>query len=86
MMHAAMHTLAAGGQLDPTGLATWLRSFFGPLFLVVVSIIAIFFLFTREITRFVQFLILAIAIAVIFYVPSIIEVTAKTVAKAFGIS
>lgn len=55
------------------------------LFLVVVSVVALFFLFTREITRFVQFLILAVAIGVIFYVPNIIEVTAKAIAGALGI-
>lgn len=81
-----LHQVLAADQLDPSGLASWLRDFFGPLFLVVVSIVAIFFLFTREITRFVQFVILAIAIGVIFYVPNIIETTAKAIAKALGVS
>ena len=71
--------------LDTGSLAKWLRDIFGPLFLVVVSIVAIFFLFTREITRFVQFIILAIGIGVIFYVPNIIETTAKAIATALGI-
>lgn len=71
--------------IDSAGLANFLRAFFAPLFLVVVSVVALFFLFTREITRFVQFLILAIAIGVIFYVPNIIEVTAKAIAGALGI-
>ncbi|MFC5165171.1 hypothetical protein ACFPOI_41000 [Nonomuraea angiospora] len=70
---------------DTGGLANFLRGFFAPLFLVVVSVVALFFLFTREITRFVQFLILAVAIGVIFYVPNIIEVTAKAIAGALGI-
>ncbi|WP_246267446.1 hypothetical protein [Nonomuraea typhae] len=70
---------------DTSGLANFLRGFFAPLFLVVVSVVALFFLFTREITRFVQFLILAVAIGVIFYVPNIIEVTAKAIAGALGI-
>lgn len=83
MLH---HIIAASGGLDPTGLADWLRKFFGPLFLVVVSIVAIFFLFTREITRFVQFIVLAIAIGIIFYVPNIIETTARAIAKALGVS
>ena len=39
----------------------------GPLFLGIVGIVALFFLFTREIIRFVQFVVLAVAIAVIFY-------------------
>jgi hypothetical protein len=71
--------------VDTQGLADFLRGFFGPLFLVVVSIVAIFFLFTREITRFVQFIILAIGIGIIFYVPNIIEVTARAIAGALGI-
>lgn len=84
-MQAANDLAASGGGLNPNGFATWLRHFFGPLFLVIVGIVALFFLFTREITRFVQFIILAIAIAVIFYVPNIIEVTARTIAKALGV-
>jgi hypothetical protein len=72
--------------VNTEGLANFLRAFFAPLFLVVVSVVALFFLFTREITRFVQFLILAVAIGVIFYVPNIIEVTAKAIAGALGIT
>ncbi|MBG0826180.1 hypothetical protein HS041_00070 [Planomonospora sp. ID67723] len=72
--------------VNTEGLADFLRRFFAPLFLVIVSVVALFFLFTREITRFVQFIILAIAIGVIFYVPNIIEVTAKAIAGALGIT
>ncbi|MGH3380583.1 MAG: hypothetical protein ACRDP6_38190 [Actinoallomurus sp.] len=77
---------APANGLNTDDLAKWLRQIFGPLFLVIVSIVAIFFLFTREITRFVQFIILAIGIGVIFYVPNIIETTAKAIAKALGVS
>ncbi|AFR07642.1 MULTISPECIES: hypothetical protein [Nocardiopsis] len=70
---------------DTGGLADFLRGFFGPLFLVIVSIVAIFFLFTREITRFAQFLILAIFIGIVFYVPGIIEVIAVALARAMGV-
>lgn len=77
--------LAAPDDLRTDQLADWLRGIFGPLFLVIVSIVAIFFLFTREITRFVQFILLAIGIGVIFYVPNVIEVTAKAIAKALGV-
>ena len=76
----------AANEINTDDLATWLRQIFGPLFLVIVSIVAIFFLFTREITRFVQFIVLAIGIGVIFYVPNIIETTAKAIAKALGVS
>ncbi|MFC9972730.1 hypothetical protein ACFVH6_17755 [Spirillospora sp. NPDC127200] len=72
-------------ELKTDQLADWLRQIFGPLFLVIVSIVAIFFLFTREITRFVQFIVLAIGIGVVFYVPNIIETTARAIAKALGV-
>ncbi|TDC72655.1 hypothetical protein [Actinomadura sp. 7K507] len=76
---------APGDELKTDQLADWLRQIFGPLFLVIVSIVAIFFLFTREITRFVQFILLAIGIGVVFYVPNIIETTAKAIATALGV-
>lgn len=76
---------APGDELKTDQLADWLRQIFGPLFLVIVSIVAIFFLFTREITRFVQFIVLAIGIGVVFYVPNIIETTAKAIATALGV-
>ncbi|GAA2075421.1 hypothetical protein [Actinomadura alba] len=82
---ASDQLLAAPDDLKTDALADWLRQIFGPLFLVIVSIVAIFFLFTREITRFVQFIVLAIGIGVIFYVPNIIETTARAIAKALGV-
>lgn len=70
---------------DTQGLADWLRAIFGPLFLVIVGIVALFFLFTREITRFVQFVVLALAIAVIFYYPDFLVTVAEGVASALGV-
>jgi hypothetical protein len=71
--------------LSTTGLVTYLQSLFGPLFLGIVGIVAIFFLFTREIIRFVQFIVLAIAIAVVFYTPSIVQTIASGIANALGV-
>jgi len=91
MLHHMMASIpfevlaAPNDELKTDQLADWLRQIFGPLFLVIVSIVAIFFLFTREITRFVQFIVLAIGIGVVFYVPNIIETTAKAIAKALGV-
>jgi hypothetical protein len=76
---------SAGTEPNTANLADWLRDIFGPIFLVIVSIVAIFFLFTREITRFVQFVCLAIAVAVIFYFPGIIELVAGGIAQALGV-
>nr|WP_067455754.1 hypothetical protein [Actinomadura macra] len=83
--HEILAAPAENDELQTDQLADWLRQIFGPLFLVIVSIVAIFFLFTREITRFVQFIVLAIGIGVVFYVPNIIETTAKAIAKALGV-
>jgi hypothetical protein len=71
--------------LSTSNLVSYLQGLFGPLFLGIVGIVAIFFLFTREITRFVQFVVLAIAIAVIFYTPGIIQTLAKGIASALGV-
>ena len=71
--------------LSTTGLVTYLQGLFGPLVLGIVGIVAIFFLFTREITRFVQFLVLAVAIAVIFYTPDIVRTLATGIANALGV-
>lgn len=71
--------------LSTTGLVTYLQGLFGPLFLGIVGIVAIFFLFTREIIRFVQFFVLAVAIAVIFYTPGIVQTLAGGIAHALGV-
>jgi hypothetical protein len=78
---AAAHLVALSTQ----GLVNYLQGLFGPLFLGIVGIVAIFFLFTREIIRFVQFVVLAIAIAVIFYTPSIVQTIATGIANALGV-
>jgi hypothetical protein len=72
-------------SLDTSGLVTYLQGLFGPLFLGIVGIVALFFLFTREIIRFVQFIVLAVAIAVVFYTPSIVKTLAEGIAKALGV-
>ena len=76
---------AASSSIDTSGLVSYLQGLFGPLFLGIVGIVALFFLFTREIIRFVQFLVLAVAIAVIFYTPSIVEELAKGISSALGV-
>jgi type IV secretory pathway VirB2 component (pilin) len=71
--------------LSTTNLVSYLQGLFGPLFLGIVGIVAIFFLFTREIIRFVQFVVLAVAIAILFYTPSIVQTIATGIAHALGV-
>jgi non-ribosomal peptide synthetase component E (peptide arylation enzyme) len=76
---------APQAAINTQNLVAYLQSLFGPLFLGIVGIVALFFLFTREITRFVQFIVLAILIAVVFYTPNIVELLAKGIANALGV-
>ena len=84
-MYTHLTAAMAPVALSTQGLVTYLQGLFGPLFLGIVGIVAIFFLFTREITRFVQFVVLAIAIAVIFYTPGIIRALAQGITSALGV-
>jgi hypothetical protein len=78
-------TAVAPAALSTSGLVSYLQGLFGPLFLGIVGIVALFFLFTREIIRFVQFMVLAVAIAVVFYTPSIVQTLAPGIATALGV-
>jgi hypothetical protein len=72
--------------LSTQNLVHYLQGLFGPLFLRIVGIVATFFLFTREITRFVQFIVLAVAIAVVFYTPSIVQVLTIRLARTSALA
>ena len=85
VMYAHLTAAMAPVALSTHGLVTYLQGLFGPLFLGIVGIVAIFFLFTREINRFVQFIVLAVAIAVIFYTPGIVHTLATGIANALGV-
>jgi hypothetical protein len=76
---------APQAAINTQGLVTYLQGLFGPLFLGIVGIVALFFLFTKEITKFVQFIVLAVAIAVVFYTPSIVQTLATGIANALGV-
>ena len=86
MMSVSLLVAAAPqAAVNTEGLVKYLQGLFGPLFLGIVGIVALFFLFTREITKFVQFIVLAVLIAVVFYTPSIVHTLATGIANALGI-
>jgi hypothetical protein len=76
---------APQAAVNTEGLVKYLQGLFGPLFLGIVGIVALFFLFTREITRFMQFIVLAVLIAVVFYTPGIVQALATGIAHALGV-
>jgi hypothetical protein len=86
MMSVSIIAAAAPqAAINTQGLVSYLQGLFGPLFLGIVGIVALFFLFTREITRFVQFIVLAVLIAVVFYTPNIVQLLATGIANALGV-
>ena len=76
---------APQAAINTQNLVNYLQGLFGPLFLGIVGIVALFFLFTREITKFVQFIVLAVLIAVVFYTPNIVQLLATGIANALGV-
>ena len=85
MFVSVIAAAAPQAAISTEGLVKYLQSLFGPLFLGIVGIVALFFLFTREITRFMQFMVLAVAIGVVFYVPDIVQTLATGIANALGV-
>jgi hypothetical protein len=86
MMSVSILAAAAPqAAINTQGLVSYLQGLFGPIFLGVVGIVALVFLFNREVTRFVQFIVLAVAIAVVFYTPSIVHSLASGIAHALGV-
>jgi hypothetical protein len=86
MMSVSLLAAAAPqAAINTQGLVDYLQGLFGPLFLGIVGIVALVFLFNREVTRFVQFIVLAVAIAVVFYTPSIVHSLASGIAHALGV-
>lgn len=69
--------LAASGE----SLANGVRNFVGPILMLVMGIVAITFLFRREMTQFIIFIVIAIVVAIIFYAPDVISNIGQDVSK-----
>lgn len=72
--------LAAAGSEK---LVDAIRNFVGPIFLLMIGLAALSFLYQRQITQFIQFLALAVGIAVLFYTPGVIQKVATFFSSAF---
>ena len=75
--------LAAG--LSTQGLVSYMQGLLAPLFLGLISIMAVFFLFRREMIKFVEFIALAILVAVLFYTPGVVQLLASGLSTALGV-
>lgn len=65
------------------GFADMITNFIGPLFLLGIGIAALSFLFQRQMMQFLQFIVLALGIAVLLYFPEVIKNAASLFSKAF---
>lgn len=73
--------LAATGD----SLATGIRNFVGPILMLVIGIVAITFLFRREMTQFMIFIVIAVVVAILFYAPDVIANLGKNINDETGL-
>lgn len=65
-------------------IATGIRNFVGPILLLIISLVAITFLFKREMTQFFIFVVIAIIVALLFYAPGIVKSLAQEAGSTTG--
>lgn len=73
--------LAASGD----SLATGIRNFVGPILMLVIGIVAITFLFRREMTQFLIFIVIAVVVAILFYAPDVIANLGRNINDETGL-
>lgn len=73
--------LAATGD----SLASGIRDFVGPILMLVIGIVAITFLFRREMTQFMIFIVIAVVVAILFYAPDVIANLGKNINQETGL-
>lgn len=66
------------------GVIENIRDFITPIFLLVVGIVAITFLFRRQTTQLIQFILIATLVGVLLFSPEIIQSFSTWVADVFG--
>ena len=65
-------------------LASTIRDFIAPLFLLGIGLVALTFLVQRQVTQFLQFFAIAVGVGVFFYFPGFIEGLAKVFSSALS--
>ena len=56
-----------------TNLQNLIKSIIGPIFLAIVGVISLNFLIQRQIMQFVMFILIAVLVAALIYVPDMIK-------------
>jgi sugar phosphate permease len=69
--------------MDQDSIIQGIRNFVGPIYLLIVSLIAIVFLIQRKTRELIQFMIIAIVVGVLLYSPQIIKSLADILGGVF---
>lgn len=69
---ADINTVMLPVLADSSSLVNTIRSFIAPIVLLVVSIFALTFLFKQQYTKMLGFIVIAIVVFAIFYVPEML--------------
>ncbi len=62
-----------------TGVVQSIREFITPIFLLIVGVVALTFLFRRQTTQLIQFMLIATLVGALLFTPEIIENFARWV-------
>lgn len=64
-------------------IADWMRRLVGPIFAIVVGTVAIAYLMTQQLSKLFQFMLIAIVVAALLFVPDLIQRLGGTFAGFF---
>lgn len=69
--------------MDIDSIVTNIREFIGPIYLLVISIVAIMFLVKRQTTALIQFMVIAIIVGILLFSPGIVQSIATMLSGLF---
>jgi hypothetical protein len=67
-------------------IAENIRDFITPIYLLIVGVVALTFLFKRQTTQLIQFMIIAILVGLLLFTPEIIQNISGWVSEVFETS
>jgi sugar phosphate permease len=69
--------------MESTNIVLSIREFVAPIYLLIVSLVAIIFLIQRKTRELIQFMIIAVVVGVLLYSPEIIKTLADILGGVF---
>lgn len=81
-MLALLHSFIVANAADD--LVGALKAYIGPILLLIIGAVSITFLFRRQISQFLIFIVIAILVAILFYAPDFITSIAHNFVSTTG--